>query len=68
MGSFGLVEVSPLTEDYNGQSGLLRGLLVPSLQELYTSRVRKRLKVTLDPSHPAHLSLNCCPLAGATEH
>ncbi len=40
------------------------------LHELYTSRVRKRAKHdTLDPSHPAHsLSLNCCPLAGATDH
>ncbi len=28
---------------------------LPSLRELYTSRVRKRAKkVTLDPSHPAH--------------
>ncbi len=40
-----------------------------SLQELYTSRVKKRAKkVNLDPSHPAHSLLNCCPLAGATEH
>ncbi len=31
------------------------GAPLPSLQELYTSRVRKRVKkVTLDPSHPAH--------------
>ncbi len=31
------------------------GAPLPSLQELYTSRVRKRAKkVTLDPSHPAH--------------
>ncbi len=43
------------SEDYNGQSGLLRGLSVPSLQELYNSRVRKRAKkVPLNPSHPAH--------------
>ncbi len=39
------------------------GALLPSLQELYTSRVRKRAKkITLDPSHPND------PLAGATEH
>ncbi len=32
------------------------GAPLPSLQELYTSRVRKRAKkVTLDPSHPAFL-------------
>ncbi len=31
------------------------GAPLPSLQEFYTSRVRKRAKkVTLDPSHPAH--------------
>ncbi len=31
------------------------GAPLPSFQELYTSRVRKRAKkVTLDPSHPAH--------------
>ncbi len=53
---------SPLTEDYNGQSGLLRGLLVPSLQELYTFRVRKKAKkVTLDPSHPAHSLFELLP-------
>ncbi len=33
----------------------ITGAPLPSLQELYTSRVRKRAKkVTLDPSHPAH--------------
>ncbi|KAK3574640.1 hypothetical protein QTP86_011548 [Hemibagrus guttatus] len=31
------------------------GAPLPTLQELYTSRVRKRaLKITLDPSHPGH--------------
>ncbi|XP_051534661.1 uncharacterized protein LOC127429578 [Myxocyprinus asiaticus] len=31
------------------------GCPLPSLQELYTSRVRKRAgKITLDPTHPAH--------------
>ncbi len=46
------------------------GAPLPNLQDLYISRVRKRAKkVTLNPSHPAHsLSLNCCPLAGATDH
>ncbi len=42
---------------------------LPSLQELYTSRVWKRAKkVTLDPSNPAHSLLIWCPLAGATDH
>ncbi len=40
-----------------------------SLQQLYTSRVRKRAKkVTLDPHTQLTLSLNGCPLAGATDH
>ncbi len=31
------------------------GITIPTLQELYSSRVRKRAgKITLDPSHPAH--------------
>ncbi len=48
--------------DYNGQSGLLRGLSLPSLQELYTSRVKKRAKkVILDPSHPAHALFELLP-------
>ncbi len=38
------------------------GALLPSLQELYTSRVRKRAKkVTLDPSHPAHSLFELLP-------
>ncbi len=45
------------------------GAPLPSLQELYTSRVRKRAKkVTLDPHTQLTLSLYCCPLAGATDH
>ncbi len=45
------------------------GAPLPSLQELYTSRVRKRAKkVTLEPLTPSSLSLYCCPLAGATDH
>jgi len=35
---------------------------LPSLQELYTSRVRKMAKkVTLDPSHPAHSLIELLP-------
>ncbi|KAK3526518.1 hypothetical protein QTP70_030647 [Hemibagrus guttatus] len=34
----------------------------PTLQELYTSRVRKRaLKITLDPSHPGHILFDLLP-------
>ncbi len=37
------------------------GAPLPSLQELYTSRVRNRAKkVTLDPSHPAHSHFVLC--------
>ncbi len=40
------------------------GAPLPTLQELYTSRLRKRAqKITLVPSH-----LNFCHLVGATEH
>ncbi len=50
-------------------AGQIIGAPLPTLQELYTSRVRKRAqKITLDPSHPSHpLFLNVCHLAGATE-
>ncbi|KAK3552708.1 hypothetical protein QTP86_021130, partial [Hemibagrus guttatus] len=38
------------------------GAPLPTLQELYTSRVRKRaLKITLDPSHPGHLLFDLSP-------
>ncbi len=38
------------------------GAPLPSLQELYTSRVRKRAKkVTLDSSHPAHSLIELLP-------
>ncbi len=38
------------------------GVPMPSLQELYTSRVRKRAKkITLDPSHPAHSLFELLP-------
>ncbi len=44
------------------------GTTLPTLQELYLSRVSKRAgKITLDPSHPAHSLLNCCRLVDATE-
>ncbi len=45
------------------------GTTLPTLQELYSSRVSKGAgKITLDPSHPAHSpSLNCCRLVDATE-
>ncbi len=47
------------------------GAPLPSLQELYTSRVRKRAKkVTLDPSHPAHslCTVALWPVLQITEH
>ncbi len=38
------------------------GTTLPSLQELYLSRVRKRAgKITLDPSHPAHFFFELLP-------
>ncbi|MGL4906709.1 MAG: alkylated DNA repair protein domain-containing protein, partial [Plesiomonas sp.] len=38
------------------------GTTLPTLQELYTSRVRKRAKkITLDPSHPAHSIFELLP-------
>ncbi|KAK3572211.1 hypothetical protein QTP86_026057 [Hemibagrus guttatus] len=38
------------------------GAPLPTLQEPYTSRVRKRaLKITLDPSHPGHLLFDLLP-------
>ncbi|KAK3508871.1 hypothetical protein QTP70_011009 [Hemibagrus guttatus] len=38
------------------------GAPLPTLQELYTSRVRKRAqKTTLDPSHPGHLLFELLP-------
>ncbi|KAK3531508.1 hypothetical protein QTP70_023863 [Hemibagrus guttatus] len=38
------------------------GAPLPTLQELYTSRVRKRaLKITLDPSHSGHLLFDLLP-------
>ncbi len=44
------------------------GAPLPTLQELYTSRVRKRAqKITLGPSHSSHLLFEHCHLAGASE-
>ncbi len=44
------------------------GTTLPTLQELYLSRVSKRAgKITLDPSHQHTPSLNCCRLVDATE-
>ncbi|KAK3542898.1 hypothetical protein QTP70_006320 [Hemibagrus guttatus] len=38
------------------------GAPLPTLQELYTSRVRKRAqKITLDPSHPSHFLFELLP-------
>ena len=38
------------------------GTTLPSLQELYSSRVSKRAgKITLDPSHPAHSLFELLP-------
>ncbi|KAK2920745.1 hypothetical protein Q8A73_000230 [Channa argus] len=38
------------------------GIALPSLQELYLSRVRKKAKkITLDPSHPAHSLFELLP-------
>ncbi|KAL0193319.1 hypothetical protein M9458_011615, partial [Cirrhinus mrigala] len=44
------------------------GIPLPNLHDLYTSRVRKRAKkITLENHTQPTLSLNCCPLADATE-
>ncbi len=57
--ALGLAQLHNQTsEDYREWFGLLNRLLVPplpTLQKLYTSRVRKRAqKITLDPSHQSH--------------
>ncbi len=44
------------------------GTTLPTLQELYSSRVRKgAVKITLNPSHQHTPSLNCYRLVDATE-
>ncbi len=44
------------------------GTTLPTLQELYLSRVSKRAgKITLDPSHPAHSLFELLPSGHATE-
>ncbi|KAK3523642.1 hypothetical protein QTP70_005833 [Hemibagrus guttatus] len=45
-----------------GTAERIIGAPLPTLQELYTSRVRKRAqKITLDPSHPGHLLFDLLP-------
>lgn len=42
---------------------------LPKLQDLYTSRVRKRAKkITLDPTHPAHLLFELLAALQSTDH
>ncbi len=46
----------------------INGTTLPTLQELYLSRVSKRAgKITLDPSHPAHSLFELFRLVDATE-
>ncbi len=60
------------SEDYNGQSGLLRGLsvpLCPASKNFTPPEWGKGLRKSFwTPHTQLNLSLNCCPLAGATEH
>ncbi len=55
------------SEDYNGQSGLLRGLLVPlcpASKNFTTPEWGKGLRKSFwTPHTQLNLSLNCCPLA-----
>ncbi len=44
------------------------GAPLPSLQEPYTSRMRKSHSGPLTTQLTHSLLLNCCPLAGATDH
>ncbi len=45
------------------------GTTLPTLQELYSSRVSKRAgKITLDPSHPAHSLFELWPSGRSSEH
>ncbi|KAK3524281.1 hypothetical protein QTP70_026046, partial [Hemibagrus guttatus] len=45
-----------------GTAERIIGAPLPTLQELYTSRVRKRAqKITLDPLHPGHLLFDLLP-------
>ncbi len=69
----GLVQLPNQTSrDYNGQSGLLRGLsvpLCPASKNFTPPEWGKGLRKSLwsPHTHPT-LSLNCCSLASATEH
>ncbi len=60
------------SEDYNGQSGLLRGLsvpLCPASKNFTPPEWGKGLRKSLwTPHTQLTLSLYCCPLAGATDH
>ncbi len=61
-----------ISEDYNGQSGLLRGLsvsLCPASKNFTPPEWGKGLRKSLwTPHTQLTLSLYCCPLAGATDH
>ncbi len=60
------------SEDYNGQSGLLRGLsvlLCPASENCTPPDWGEGLRKSLwTPHTQLTLSLNCCPLTGATDH
>jgi len=59
------VNVKQTSEDYNGQSGLLRELSVPLCPafKIFTppERGKGAKKVTLDPSHPVHSLFELLP-------
>ncbi len=70
---FGSVQLPKETsEDYNGQSGQLRGLSVPfcpASKNFTPPEWGKGLRKSLwTPHTQLTLSLNCCPQAGTTEH
>ncbi len=60
------------SEDYNGQSGLLRGLSVPLCPTSKNFTPPERGKEIRKSPWTLHtqltISLNCCPLVGTTEH
>ncbi len=56
------------SEDYGGSAERIIGTTLPTLQDLYLSRLSKMAgKITLDPSHQHTPSLNCYRLVNATE-
>ncbi len=69
---FGSAIPKQTPEDYNGQAGLLRGLLVPLCQASKNFTPPECGKWSRKSLWTAHtqltLSLNGCPLGGATEH